>query len=167
MYISELYEKELQYTCQRFSNNSQPKFTDAELMTVYLFVIAKEQRFQIKQFHRFTKDYMLSWFPKLPSYQACNHRLNHMSETFKFLAIWFRKMNNRLCRQWKRVWDRKARKGNYLIITGLDLLSLEVLLNTSSFWYDIYPNKQNYKTLWNRQFQSNISADGGGFLKEI
>ena len=88
MYISELYEKELQYTCQRFSNNSQPEFTDAELMTVYLFVIAEEQRFQIKQIHRFTKDYMLSWFPKLPSYQAFNHRLNQMSETFKFLAIW-------------------------------------------------------------------------------
>ena len=30
MYISELYEKELQYTCQRFSNNSTPEFTDAE-----------------------------------------------------------------------------------------------------------------------------------------
>jgi hypothetical protein len=88
MYISELYESELKYTCQRFSNNSPPEFTDAEVMTVYLFVIAEEQRFQIKQIHRFTKDYMFSWFPKLPSYQAFNHRLNQMSETFKFLAIW-------------------------------------------------------------------------------
>ena len=41
MYISELYEKELQYTCQRFRNNSQPEFTDAELMTAYLFIIVK------------------------------------------------------------------------------------------------------------------------------
>ena len=30
MYISELYEKDLKYTCQRFSNNSIPEFTDAE-----------------------------------------------------------------------------------------------------------------------------------------
>ena len=88
MYISELYEKELQYTCQRFSNNSSPEFTDAELMTVYLFVITEEQRFQVKQIHRFTKDYLLSWFPELPSYHAFNYRLNQMSETFKFLAIW-------------------------------------------------------------------------------
>ena len=88
MYISELYEKELQYTCQRFSNNSTPEFTDAELMTVYLFAITEEQRFQVKQIHRFANDYMLSWFPKLPSYQAFNCRLNHLSETFKFLAIW-------------------------------------------------------------------------------
>ena len=85
MYISELYEKELQYTCQRFSNNSSPEFTDAELMTVYLFVITEEQRFQVKQIHRFANDYL---FPKLPSYPAFNHRLNQMSETFKFLTIW-------------------------------------------------------------------------------
>ena len=68
MYISELYEKELQYTCQRLSNNSSPEFTDADLMTVYLFVITEEQRFQIKQIHRFVNDYLLSWFPKLPPY---------------------------------------------------------------------------------------------------
>ena len=88
MYISELYEKELQYTCQRFSNNSSPEFTDAELMTVYLFAVCEEERFQVKKIHRFASDYLLSWFPKLPSYQAFNHRLNDMSETFKFLAIW-------------------------------------------------------------------------------
>ena len=86
VYISELYEKELQYTCQRFSNNSSPEFTDAELMTVYLFVINEEQRFQVKQIHRFAKEYLHSWFPKLPSYQAFNDRLNRLSEAFKSLA---------------------------------------------------------------------------------
>ena len=49
MYISELYKKELHYTCQRFSNNSSPEFTDAELMTVYLFVVTEEERFQVKK----------------------------------------------------------------------------------------------------------------------
>ena len=87
MYISELYEKELHYTCQRFSNNSTSEFTDAELMTVYLFVINEEQRFQVKQIHRFAKEYLPSWFPKLPSYQAFNERLNKLSETFRTLAI--------------------------------------------------------------------------------
>ena len=87
MYISELYEKELKYTCQRFSNNSIPEFTDAELMTVYLFVITEEQRFQVKQIHRFAREYLPSWFPKLPSYQAFNDRLNRLSEAFKSLAI--------------------------------------------------------------------------------
>ena len=69
LYISELYEIELQYACQRFSNNSTAEFTDAELMTVYIFIISEEQRFQVKQIHRFAKEYLDSWFPKLTSYQ--------------------------------------------------------------------------------------------------
>jgi hypothetical protein len=53
VYISELYKIELQYTCQRFSNNSSPDFTDQELMTIYLFVVTEQQYFQVKQIHRF------------------------------------------------------------------------------------------------------------------
>ena len=60
MYISELYEKELQFTCQRFSNHSAPEFTDAELMTIYLFVMGEVQRFQVKQIHRFAKEFLRS-----------------------------------------------------------------------------------------------------------
>jgi len=86
LYVSELYKNELQYTCQRFSNNSEPEFTDQELMTVYLFVTTQQQYFQVKQIHRFANEYLLSWFPKLPSYQAFNNRLNRMSEAFKALA---------------------------------------------------------------------------------
>jgi hypothetical protein len=87
MYISELYEMELQYTCQRFSNNSSPEFTDAELMTIYLFVLTEQKYFQVKDIYLFAKEYMYSWFPKLPSYQAFNNRLNRLSEAFKTLAI--------------------------------------------------------------------------------
>ena len=87
MYISELYEMELQYTCQRFSNNSLPEFTDQELMTIYLFVMTEQKYFQVKDIHLFAKEYLYSWFPKLPSYQAFNHRLNRLSEAFKALAI--------------------------------------------------------------------------------
>jgi len=87
MYISELYEMELQYTCQRFSNNSSPSFTDQELMTIYLFVMTEQKYFQVKDIHRFTQEYLHSWFPKLPSYQAFNNRLNRLSEAFKALAI--------------------------------------------------------------------------------
>ena len=57
MFISELSENELQYTCERFSNNSEPEFTDQELITVYLFGISQQQYFQVKQIHRFAKEY--------------------------------------------------------------------------------------------------------------
>jgi hypothetical protein len=87
VYISELYESELQYTCQRFSNNSSPDFSDAELMTIYLFVLSEQEYVKLKQIHRFTKEYLLPWFPKLPSYQGFVSRLNRLSEAFKALAI--------------------------------------------------------------------------------
>ena len=87
MYISELYESELKYTCQRFSNNASPEFTDAELMTVYLFVLSEQEYFKLKQIHRFAEEYLHSWFPKLPSYQGFVNRLNRLSETFKTLSI--------------------------------------------------------------------------------
>lgn len=46
-----------------------------------------EQRFKVKQIHQFAKDYLSSWFPKLPSYVAFNTRLNRLSEALKCLSI--------------------------------------------------------------------------------
>ena len=87
MYINELYKMELQYVCQRFSNNSSPEFTDAELMTIYIFVMSDQKCFQIKDIHLFAKEFLRSWFPKLSSYQSFNNRLNRLSEAFKTLAM--------------------------------------------------------------------------------
>ena len=87
MYISELYEMELQYACQRFSNNSSPKFTDQELMTIYLFATTEQKCRQVLDVYLFAKHYLHSWFPKLPSYQAFNNRLNRLSDAFKTLAV--------------------------------------------------------------------------------
>jgi len=36
LFISDIYKRELMFSCSRFSNNSEPKFTDAEVMTIYL-----------------------------------------------------------------------------------------------------------------------------------
>jgi len=87
MYICELYKMELQYTCQRFSNNSSPEFTDEELMTIYLFVMTEQKYYKVKEIYLFAKEYLYCWFPKLPSYQAFNNRLNRLSEAFKTLSI--------------------------------------------------------------------------------
>lgn len=86
LYISDLYDSELKFRCQRFSNNCNPEFSDQELITIYLFVMHAEQRFKIKQIHQFAKDYLLSWFPKLPSYVAFNTRLNRLSEALNYIA---------------------------------------------------------------------------------
>jgi hypothetical protein len=86
-YICEKYEKKLKYQCERFSNNNQPEFTDQEVLTVYLFVTSHEKRSKIKEVHNFACCYLLSWFPKLPSYQAFNARLNRLSNVLEQLSI--------------------------------------------------------------------------------
>ena len=86
MYICDIYESSLKFCCQRFSNNATPIFTDQELLTVYLFCGAYQRYFSIKEIHTFTKEYLLSWFPSLPSYQTFNYRLNLLSEAINELV---------------------------------------------------------------------------------
>jgi len=85
-YVSDAYEKELKFSCERFSNNSCPEFSDQEIMTVYLFCISQEQRTRIKQIYNFANEYLRSWFPKLPSYAAFSNRINRLSEAFRLLT---------------------------------------------------------------------------------
>jgi hypothetical protein len=84
--ICEQFEKDLKYTCQRFSNNDKQDLTDQEIMTIYLFALEEEQRITVKQIHRFASEYLHSWFPKLGSYVAFSNRLNRLSETFRKLV---------------------------------------------------------------------------------
>lgn len=55
-------------------------------MTIYLFAMACESKFKVKEIYQFAKDYLPSWFPKLPSYVAFVNRLNRLSEAFKLLS---------------------------------------------------------------------------------
>jgi hypothetical protein len=87
LYICNLYDTNLKYSCMRFSNNSVPEFTDQEILTIYLFAMHVEQRFKINQIHEFANGYLRSWFPRLPSYTAFNIRLNFLNEALKDLAI--------------------------------------------------------------------------------
>ena len=68
------------YSCQRFSNNSKPEFTDEEVMTIYLYAMHIEQRFKVKQIYEYASDHLRWWFPLLPSYEAFNMRPNRLGE---------------------------------------------------------------------------------------
>ncbi len=81
-----MYKYDLIYSCQRFSNNSKPEFTDEEVMTIYLYAMHIEQRFKIKQIYQYASDHLRSWFPLLPSCVAFNMRLNRLGEAFKMLS---------------------------------------------------------------------------------
>jgi hypothetical protein len=84
-FISELYEKELKYICERHSNNAKPKFTDIEVLTIYIFVASEQHYSQIKEIYSFTKDFLGSRFPKMPAYQQFDKRLNNLSSAFEHL----------------------------------------------------------------------------------
>jgi len=84
-FICDKFE-ELQFYCERFSNNNKPEFTDQEIMTIYLYTMHHEGHMKVKHIHRFASDYLRSWFPKLGTYQAFNNRLNKLSGAFNRLV---------------------------------------------------------------------------------
>ncbi|RYE20465.1 MAG: transposase [Sphingobacteriaceae bacterium] len=86
LYICKLHNQELKHLSQRYTNNDNPEFTDQEIMTIYLFSVQQEQRFSISLIYKFADQYLRSWFPALPTYQAFNNRLNRLSEAFKAVA---------------------------------------------------------------------------------
>lgn len=67
------------------SPNQEAEFTDEEVMTLYLFGISQGMS-KVKQVHRHTRHHLQNWFPRLPSYQAFNDRLNNLSACFELLA---------------------------------------------------------------------------------
>ncbi len=70
---------------QRQSNNFRPQFSDEECVTVYLWGIS-QRRFEQKTIYEYTRNHLLEWFPKLPSYQAFSDRLNRLAPVFQALA---------------------------------------------------------------------------------
>ena len=90
-HVCSKYKEQIYWEVQRFSNNSQPSgiITDEELITIYLFCVAREEKYKIKSMYRHIKSYWYSWFPLLPSYQAFNARLNKLCDAFSVLMIDF------------------------------------------------------------------------------
>lgn len=86
-HVCNKYNDLLRWDVQRFSRNSSTgEITDEEILTIYLFCMAFEEKYKIKSMHRHISKYWLSWFPKLPSYQTFSNRLNRISEAFPLLV---------------------------------------------------------------------------------
>jgi len=86
-YVCEIYEEELKWHCQRFTKNQvEPDFTDQEILTTYLFAVAYERRFRIKDIHKYIYHHWLDSFPQLPTYEGYNGRLNRLAPVFPVLV---------------------------------------------------------------------------------
>ena len=68
----------------RMSNNHSPEFTDEEVLTIYIFGIT-EKLYKVKHIYKHVLNHLKDWFPKLPSYQAFDNRLNSLSSCFQLL----------------------------------------------------------------------------------
>ena len=71
----------LHAVAQRQSNNSDPEFTDEEVLTIYLFGLIRKRE-TIKDIHEYAEDHFSGWFPDLPSYAGYLRRLNRLSAVF-------------------------------------------------------------------------------------
>lgn len=90
-HVCNKYKEQIQWEVQKFSNNAQPQgiITDEELITIYLFCVAYEEKYKIKSMHTHIKKYWHSWFPLLPSYQSFSARLNKLCDAFPILLVDF------------------------------------------------------------------------------
>lgn len=82
------YGNDLSFYTIRNSNNYQPCFTDAEVMTIYLFCTTDDLKLHSKkEIHAYAERHLKSWFPKLPKYEAFSTRLNLLNDSFRILNV--------------------------------------------------------------------------------
>lgn len=82
--VCELYSKELWIHVQRFAPYADLRFTDEEVITLYLAGILDKKR-EIKAIYDHAVGYWHDWFPQLPSYAAYVQRLNRLADCFPVL----------------------------------------------------------------------------------
>jgi Transposase DDE domain len=86
-YVCEEYNEYLRWNVQRFSPNGQSgQISDEEIITIYLFCVAYEEKYKVKSIHKHITKYWKSWFPSLPSYQTFTNRLNRIADVFPLLV---------------------------------------------------------------------------------
>ncbi|CAK8711258.1 IS982 family transposase [Candidatus Electronema aureum] len=66
---------------ERMSNNSNPEFSDAEVLTVYLWGIMNGHR-KVKPSYEYVRNHLKEWFPKLRAYATYIQRLNRLPQVF-------------------------------------------------------------------------------------
>jgi hypothetical protein len=89
--VCHVYDTQSETCFQRLSNNSNPRFTDQELVTIYLFGHL-QGLFEKKAIHRLIDNYWREFFPNLPAYQTFVARLNQLEQTFQTIGSYLQKM---------------------------------------------------------------------------
>jgi Transposase DDE domain len=86
-YVCERYNSTLRWQVQRFSPNfHQGNITDEEIITIYLFCVAFEEKTKLKSMHKYILNHWVDWFPHLPTYETFVSRINRISVVFPTLV---------------------------------------------------------------------------------
>ncbi len=85
-FICKQYREHLWVYCQRFSPYVDLKFSDEEVLCIYLWGVMDKRR-ELKDIYEYTRRHLLEWFPRLPSYGGFVQRLNHLADVFTPLLM--------------------------------------------------------------------------------
>lgn len=86
LFICNAYKERLWTVCQRFTNGGYKRFTDEEVMTIYVLGILRGFK-TMKKIHKYAHQHLLNYFPYLPCYAAFVHRVNCLGDAFKELVV--------------------------------------------------------------------------------
>ena len=85
VFIDNLFQQEeLSLYTNRMSNNRYLFFTDIELFTCAVFAELMGHHNK-KDGYKYIRRHYLSWFPKLPTYEVYNRKLNKFYEAFAYI----------------------------------------------------------------------------------
>ena len=87
LHICNAYEENLWTVCQRFSNGGYKRFSDEEVMTLYILGTLMGLK-TMKHIHHYARRHLLSYFPCLPCYAGFVHRVKRLGDGFKALVAW-------------------------------------------------------------------------------
>lgn len=79
--IDRYFKEDIFYSVERFSNNNVPKFSDEEIISIYIWGVISGHT-TLKKIYSFTSNHLSDWFPNLPKYESFVRRLNRLSDSF-------------------------------------------------------------------------------------
>jgi hypothetical protein len=85
LYVCKAFKDDLEWYNQRMSSYSDLRFSDEEVVTIYLYGLL-DKKTELKKIHEHAHDYWRDWFPNLPSYTAFIQRLNRLADVFSALT---------------------------------------------------------------------------------
>ena len=81
LFVCKHYEAGLSNYCARMTRFADLRFSDEEVITLYLYGVIEGHR-TLQTIHRYANKHLKRWFPHLPGYKAFNHRVNLLHDIF-------------------------------------------------------------------------------------